>query len=129
MIEPLDNRFESMVGKRLNFIGRLDEITQVTKYRGAQQSKKWRVTFCDIYEKDTGKKFRQHTHIMISAKDYQNNFKEQAKINVDEFAFSAEIYIYRHRAKKHYDKKSDKVLIYQELGIGLKDAKGFKKIK
>lgn len=125
-MQDINERFTKMVGKRLNFKGKVDEIKQVPKNYHNNENNVWRVSFTNVVENDTNIFFRDHVHVIVPAKIYKKFFKDCNALDTS-FQFQGEVYSYFHKMKTHQYR--DKKVCYRELGIGLRDIKGIKKVQ
>ena len=127
MIKLDNDRFSSMVNKRLKWVGRLDALKIETSTKNSNRDL-FRLTFTEVEECDTGDKFRNHVHILVERKLF-TRLKSKNLIG-SKFSFTAVIYEYYKKACVH----KENGLFYRELSIGLKELKNInllneKKIK
>jgi hypothetical protein len=111
-----DKELELLCGKRLVWVGELDELKIIKK-----KTTRYRVTFKNVVTLDTNKRFRDHVHILINRNeyDYLKSLSQGEKLK-----FSATIYSYYK--KPRFVKEN---LYYRELSIGLKELKNLKYIE
>lgn len=127
MIKLDNDRFSSMVNKRLKWVGRLDAL-KIEKSTKNSNSDLFRLTFTEVEECGTGDKFRNHVHILVKRKLFTR--LETDNLIGSKFSFTAVIYEYYKKACVH----KENGLFYRELSIGLKELKNInllddKKIK
>lgn len=127
----VSEHFRRLSGKRISFIGEIDEVQELPhKVNNIKKNKGKIITFVNVYETNTKELFRDHVHILIKNSDYDKYFKGLTPDDLinHSYRFEAEIYNYVHKPKIQFNHKLNHKILYQELGVGLRNITGVKSI-